>query len=100
MQVTSAYIDFFTDHDIIKSHNRPRNRRLVFILSLVTGSFIGACAFAYVGPSFPLLIATLCKACVATSFLFNRPLPEEELQEDATPTIQEAATADQLTEPA
>lgn len=30
--VTSAYIDIFTDPDITKCHNRPRNRRVVFVM--------------------------------------------------------------------
>lgn len=69
--VTSAYIDLFADPDILTPRNRPRNRRLLFIVALVVGSFIGAGAYAMVEPALPLLLASLCKAAVCVSFLFN-----------------------------
>lgn len=39
--ITSAMIDLFGDKSIFKLHNRPRNRRAVFILAIFFGAFIG-----------------------------------------------------------
>lgn len=67
---------------------------------LIAGSFVGAGAYAAVGPAFPLFIATLCKILVCISFFFNPPVPEGEIDEDVEPTVQEAAPPEQETNPA
>ena len=72
--VTSAYIDFLVDPDLLQRHNRGRNRRLFFVTSLLVGSFVGAVGYRYVAPSFSLLLAAICKALVCISFLFNSPV--------------------------
>lgn len=73
--VTSAYIDLFADADLFATvHNRPRDRRFLFIISLLVGSFVGASAYARVGPALPLLLAAVCKTGVCASFFFNPPL--------------------------
>lgn len=66
---------------------------------LIAGSFAGAGAYASVEPALSLLIATLCKTLVCISFLFNRPVPGAEINEDKEPTIQEAAPPEQVTNP-
>ena len=70
--VTSAYIDFVTDPLLLARHNRPRNRRGVFVMVLLLGSFIGAAAYREVSPAFALLLAGLVKLAVCVSLLFNR----------------------------
>lgn len=70
--VTSAYIDSVTDRGLLTRQNRPRNRRGVFVLCLVLGSFIGAAAYREVSPAFALLLAGLVKFGVCVSLLFNR----------------------------
>ena len=71
--VTSAYIGMLVDPEIFQRHNRPRNRRFFFVCCLLSGSFIGASAYRYVGPAFALLLAALCKTAVCVAFLFNGP---------------------------
>ncbi len=55
--VTSAYIDLLVDPDLFRLKNRPRSRRFFFVCSLITGSFIGASGYKFVGPA-------LCTASV------------------------------------
>ncbi|TKA63072.1 hypothetical protein B0A49_08139 [Cryomyces minteri] len=43
---TAAYIDLLIDPELFKARNRPRNRRVLFLISLVAGSFAGAFAYA------------------------------------------------------
>ena len=69
--VTSAYIDFIVDPDIFTMHNRPRNRRLFFVGSLLLGSFIGATAFKFVSPAFALYLSAIGKSLVCIALLFN-----------------------------
>ena len=70
--VTSAYIDFLVDPNIFKLHDRPRNRRAMFICCLVPGSFIGAIACLRMGAAFTLYISALGHLIVSIAFLFNR----------------------------
>lgn len=91
--VTSAYIDLFADPDIFAFHNRPRNRRFLFIVSLVVGSFVGAAAYATVEPALPLLLASLCKTAVCISFLFNQVISPCEVNEAGEPIVEESAPA-------
>lgn len=87
--VTSAYIDFLTDPEILGRHNRSRNRRFIFVLSLLIGSFIGAIAYAYVAPSLSLLLASTCKTFVSISFVFNHPVPTRQIDEDVEETVEQ-----------
>lgn len=75
--VTSAYIDLFVDPAIFQFKNRPRNRRVFFVFSLLTGSFIGAVAYRFVAPSFSLLLSALCKTVICFALLFNRAQAKE-----------------------
>ncbi|MCJ1236878.1 hypothetical protein MMC14_004860 [Varicellaria rhodocarpa] len=69
--VTSAYIDFVVDPDIFKVRNRPRNRRFLFIVCLVLGSFIGAVAYKFESPAFALYLSALGKSIVCIALWFN-----------------------------
>lgn len=79
--VTSAYIDFFVDPNLLARHNRPRNRRLIFVLALLGGSFIGALGYKSVGPAFSLLLAGLCKLVIVMLLFLNRPETPREGEE-------------------
>lgn len=87
--VTSAYIDFLVDPQIISRHNRPRNRRLFFVLSLVTGSFVGAASYKMVEPALAIFLASLLKLFVFISFFFNRTVDTEATCEDYEETLEE-----------
>ncbi|KAK4691539.1 hypothetical protein P7C71_g5478, partial [Lecanoromycetidae sp. Uapishka_2] len=69
--VTSAYIDFLVDPKLLLRNNRPRNRRLFFVLALLTGSFAGAVAYKKVGAAFSLLLAGICKTGLCIMLLYN-----------------------------
>lgn len=73
--VTSAYIDFIVDPGIFKMHNRSRNSRLFFVISLMLGSFIGVVADKFVSPSLALYLSAIGKAMVCVALFFN---PEAE----------------------
>jgi uncharacterized membrane protein YoaK (UPF0700 family) len=40
--VTSAYVDVRVDPNIFRGRNRSRNRRLIFVVALLAGCFVGA----------------------------------------------------------
>ncbi|KAK6381876.1 hypothetical protein LTR65_010916 [Meristemomyces frigidus] len=83
-QATAAYVDLFVDPDFFApvTKNRGRNRRVVFLLTLCAGSFIGAPAYKYVSSAFAVLLAGVIKVIVTALFCFNRP--EEHATSEAT----------------
>lgn len=88
--VTSAYVDFIVDPGIFKMHNRSRNRRLLFVGSLLLGSFIGATTYKFVSPAVALYLSAASKALVCIALLFN---PEESRGINGTPTHDRPAAA-------
>lgn len=74
---TAAYVDLFIDPRIWKRDNRPRNRRALFLVIIVLGSFAGAFAYAKVGSAFALLMSATGKALVTIGFLFNSGIQEQ-----------------------
>lgn len=85
--VTSAYVDMIVDPKIFARENRPRNRRFFFVLVLIVGSFIGAATYKRVEAALSILLASICKALVCPSLLFNRAVQRKE------------STADEIAEP-
>lgn len=70
---TAAYVDIFIDPSVFGSwDNRPRNRRLFFLISLVAGSFAGAGSYKRMGSAFVLLISGVCKLAVTFLLLLNQ----------------------------
>jgi uncharacterized membrane protein YoaK (UPF0700 family) len=74
--VTSAYIDLLIDPGIFKLHNRPRNRRILFIAALMSGGFIGAASYRNVRPAFAILLGAIIKLGVFLAFFFNPGKPD------------------------
>lgn len=70
---TAAYIDIFIDRKLFArlSENRGRNRRVMFLLMLVIGSFIGAGVGAKTNFGVAVLVSAAIKTLVAFLFLFN-----------------------------
>ena len=71
---TAAFVDVVVDPDLGKLKNRLRNRRVMFLIMLTAGCFVGAFAQREVNSKFPILLCALGKALVSTAFLFNRPI--------------------------
>jgi uncharacterized membrane protein YoaK (UPF0700 family) len=74
---TAAYVDIFIDKRLLSWHNRPRNRRVLFLLSLFAGSFAGAFAYARVSSAFALLLSAIGKLVVVAALLFNAEMPRD-----------------------
>ena len=69
---TAAYIDIFIDPRVLDVHNGKRNRRLLFLLSLMAGSFAGAGAYKTINSAFALLVSAIGKLIVTFTFFCNR----------------------------
>ncbi|CAO2657786.1 Nn.00g039120.m01.CDS01 [Neocucurbitaria sp. VM-36] len=71
---TAAYIDIFIDPRLFAklSENRGRNRRILFLLMLVVGSFIGAGVGARTDFSVAVLISAIVKTCVTLLFVCSK----------------------------
>ena len=77
--VTSAYIDLMVDSHLFDKKNRPRNRRILFVLALLMDSFVGAIAYRYVSPALSLLLCATCKAAICLSLLLNRAAVNDQI---------------------
>ena len=75
---TSAYVDTFIDVNLYKFQNRSRNRRFLFLLSLIGGSFTGAFAYAKLGSPWTLMISAIGKALVTVALFLNREYIRDE----------------------
>lgn len=69
---TAAFVDVFVDPRVLGRRNGARDRRLLFLLFLVAGSFAGAGAYRTMGSAFALLASAVGKLVVTLMFLFNR----------------------------
>ncbi|KAL4983799.1 hypothetical protein BDW68DRAFT_168164 [Aspergillus falconensis] len=69
---TAAYVDVVVDPGLLKLHNRLRNRRVMFLVMLTAGCFVGAFAERAVNSSFALLWCAVGKTVVTVSLLGNK----------------------------
>ncbi|KAK7190808.1 hypothetical protein DPSP01_007922 [Paraphaeosphaeria sporulosa] len=77
---TAAYIDIFIDPRLFAgfTENRGRNRRVVFLLMLVLGSFVGAGIGKAANLGVGVLVSGGIKTVVSVMFLFNSKEDNEE----------------------
>ncbi|KAK7752419.1 hypothetical protein SLS62_005572 [Diatrype stigma] len=68
---TAAWVDLVIDPHMLAWHNRPRNRRVCFLLSLAGGALTGAAIARSAGSSVALLISAAGKLLVAFIYLLN-----------------------------
>lgn len=77
---TAAWVDLLVDPNLVslrrrggerKPTNRPRNRRLAFLVCLVAGSLAGAGIYRTAGSAVALLVSAGGKAVVTAMYLFN-----------------------------
>lgn len=75
---TAAYVDLVVDPKLMKWRNRPRNRRFLFLSTLIAGSFAGAFAYKELGSAFVLLLSAIGKVVVLGLFFVNPSMEEME----------------------
>ncbi|KAJ6095455.1 hypothetical protein N7486_006201 [Penicillium sp. IBT 16267x] len=71
---TSAFIDVAVDPGLLKRKNRQRNRRVIFLLTLTAGCFVGAFSQKAVDSTLALFLCAICKTIVTFAFLLNKPI--------------------------
>lgn len=72
---TAAWVDLVIDPKLLGLRNRPRDRRLGFLIALIAGSFAGAFMRADIGSSNALIVSAAGKMLVTLSLFFNREQP-------------------------
>ncbi|GAB7364784.1 hypothetical protein MBLNU230_g5581t1 [Neophaeotheca triangularis] len=77
---TAAWVDLLVDPHILKRHNRGRNRRVAFLISLFMGTLVGAYMYTRVSSAFALLMSAVGKVIVTVMLLFNKS-DEKEMRE-------------------
>lgn len=69
---TAAWVDLVIDPGLLGMRNRPRDRRIGFLVALVAGSFAGAFMRTGIGSSNALIVSAAGKMLVTVSLFFNR----------------------------
>jgi DNA-binding IclR family transcriptional regulator len=75
---TAAWVDLVIDPKLLAVTNAPRNRRALFLVALIAGSFAGAFMRSRIGSPLALVVSGIGKALVATANLVNRRQPDEQ----------------------
>ncbi|KAG5981463.1 hypothetical protein E4U55_002910 [Claviceps digitariae] len=68
---TAAWVDLMMDDKLFATKNRPRGRRIAFLLSLVIGSLVGAAIYREVGSPTALAVSGGGKLLVTISYSFS-----------------------------
>lgn len=71
---TAAFADVAADSNLLKLENRPRNRRIIFLLMLITGCLVGAFSQAAINTTFAIVLCAICKTIATFTFLLNSPI--------------------------
>ncbi|PVH90203.1 hypothetical protein DM02DRAFT_64685 [Periconia macrospinosa] len=69
---TAAWVDFVIDPKLLATCNRSRDRRVLFLLTLIAGSFVGAFMYKIVGSADTLVLSAAVKLLVTFTLLLNR----------------------------
>ena len=69
---TAAWVDLLVDPGLLAAKNRPRNRRLSFLIAIVAGAFFGASIYRSLGSATAVLFSGAGKLVVTLMFLFNK----------------------------
>lgn len=70
--ITGTLVQLSNDPKFFDLQNAPRNRRLMFYTSLLSGCFIGVAAVRYRDAALGLLLAAVIKGAASVSFMFNK----------------------------
>jgi uncharacterized membrane protein YoaK (UPF0700 family) len=82
---TAAWVDLVIDPQLLGQQNRPRDRRVSFLVALVAGSFAGAFMYVRIGASNALIVSGMGKLVVTGLLLFNRDEDSPESDEKNQP---------------
>lgn len=77
---TAAWVDLMIDQKLFVLKNRPRTRRVAFLVALVVGSLVGALVYREVGSATAIVVSAGGKFLVTTMYLFTNA--EKEKQSD------------------
>ncbi|KYK58538.1 DUF1275 domain protein [Drechmeria coniospora] len=77
---TAAWVDLMIDQKLFVRKNRPRTRRVVFLLALVAGALVGALVYREVGSATAIAMSGAGKVLVTILFIFT-PSQKEETQD-------------------
>ncbi|KAJ9157404.1 DUF1275 domain-containing protein [Pleurostoma richardsiae] len=78
---TAAWVDLLIDPSLFGLHNRPRNRRVAFLVTLVLGSLAGAYIYKAAGSAVAVFVSACGKLLVTAMYLFNEGEKEKVSQE-------------------
>ncbi len=68
---TAAWVDLMIDPRLFAVKNRPRTRRIIFLVTLAVGSLLGAVTYRSCGSSVAIFISASGKVVVAFLYLFS-----------------------------
>ncbi|KAI0396663.1 hypothetical protein F5Y17DRAFT_75817 [Xylariaceae sp. FL0594] len=68
---TAAWVDLMMDPKLFQARNRPRTRRILFLLALAAGSVLGAVIYRAAGSAIAVFISAAGKFVVTIMYLFN-----------------------------
>lgn len=74
---TAAWVDFVIDPSLLAMKNHPRDRRALFLITLIIGSFVGAFMYKEVGSGNTLILSATVKLVVTLTLLLNQPVRED-----------------------
>ncbi|KAI0483259.1 hypothetical protein GGR56DRAFT_686501 [Xylariaceae sp. FL0804] len=69
---TAAWVDLMIDPGLFGLRNRPRTRRVCFLLTLAAGALVGAGVYRTVGSAPAIFLSAAGKLLVTVLYLFNR----------------------------
>lgn len=78
---TAAWIDLMIDQKLLVLKNRPRTRRVAFLISLVCGALVGAFIYREVGSATAIAVSGAGKLLVTAMYAFASS--EKALKEDS-----------------
>ncbi len=81
---TAAWVDLAIDPHMLARENRPRNRRVCFLVTLAAGSLTGAAIARSAGSSVALLISAAGKLLVTLMYLLNDADKPKQVEPEAT----------------
>ncbi|KAK9439019.1 uncharacterized protein G6M90_00g101180 [Metarhizium brunneum] len=79
---TAAWVDLMIDQKLFVLKNRPRTRRIAFLLALVVGTLVGAAIYREVGSATAIVVSGAGKLLVTMLYFFS---PAEKAKKEKSP---------------